>query len=183
MTSTSTISEADGPDAEPAPDLELERRILVAMRRLIRAADVYSRRLVAQHQITGPQLLCLNQLAETEGLTVGALAARIHLSASTVVRILDRLETRGLVHRERSTGDRRRVVVTATDSGRQFSLLTPYSDRHPLRQALPRIPAGDRERLARLLDLLVDAMDAPPLSATVLPPLDTLLAADTPHAD
>ena len=164
----------------PTADLELERRILVAMRRMIRAVDLYSRRLVAQHQITGPQLLCLNQLAECQGLTVSRLAGLIHLSPSTVVRILDRLEAKGLVRRERSTGDRRRVIVSTTEAGRQFSLLTPYSDRHPLRQALQELAGEDRRRLADLLDALAATMAAPPLSAAPVPPLDTLLTSAAP---
>jgi DNA-binding MarR family transcriptional regulator len=151
------------------------------MRRMIRAVDIHSRRLVTQHHVSGPQLLCLNELAEAGGLTVSDLARRIQLSPSTVVRILDRLEARRLVRRERSTGDRRRVTVVVTDAGRQFGLLTPYAERHPLRLALQQLPAGDRGRLADLLDRLVAAMDAPPLSAAPVPPLDTLLPADPPQ--
>jgi DNA-binding MarR family transcriptional regulator len=173
-----TRSEPGGPD--PADDhaaYELERRVLVATRRMIRAVDLYSRRLVVQHQITGPQLLCLSQLAETSGMTATELSGQVHLSPSTVVRILDRLEARQLIQRTRSTGDRRRVIVTVTDAGRQFSLLTPYSDRHPLRQAMQHLAAADRSRLANLLETLVEIMAAPPLSAAPVPPLDTLLPA------
>ena len=170
--------EPGGPDpADSHAAFELERRVLVATRRMIRAVDLYSRRLVAQHQITGPQLLCLSQLAETTGVTATELAGQVHLSPSTVVRILDRLEARNLIQRTRSTGDRRRVIVTVTEAGRQFSLLTPYSDRHPLRQAMQHLAAADRSRLATLLETLVEIMAAPPLSAAPVPPLDTLLPA------
>jgi DNA-binding MarR family transcriptional regulator len=176
LISTSLLPDEGGPDFLPQPtEFDLERRILVAMRRMIRAIDLYSRRLVALHQITGPQLLCLNQLAESNGLTVGELAGEIHLSPSTVVRILDRLEIKGLVRRERSTGDRRRVIVSVTETGRQFSLLTPYSDRHPLRQALQELAIEDRRKLAELLDALVAIMAAPPLPGAQVPPLDVLL--------
>lgn len=176
-----TRSESENSEPRSSREFALERRVLVAMRRMIRAVDLYSRRLVSQHQITGPQLLCLNELAESQGLTVTELAGRVHLSPSTVVRILDRLAERGLVHRERATDDRRRVIATATDQGRQFSLLTPYSDQHPLRQALRQLPAGDRDRLADLLDALVEIMAAPPLSDAPVPPLDTLLASEPPQ--
>ncbi|MDY0109970.1 MAG: MarR family transcriptional regulator [Candidatus Krumholzibacteria bacterium] len=155
-----------------------ERRVLIAIRRLIRAVDIYSRSLVAQHQITGPQLLCLNQLAEAGSLTVTELAAQVQLSASTVVRILDRLEAKNLIRRERSADDRRRVIVSLTPAGRQFSLLTPYSERHPLRRAMQQLAAGERDRLAALLETLVDIIAAPPLSAAPVPPLDTLLASE-----
>lgn len=175
---------ADAGDAEPRdlPTADLDRRVLVASRHLIRAVALYSRRLVARHRITGPQLLCLNQLAETsDGLTVGQLAGAVHLSPSTVVRILDRLEARGLVRRERATGDRRRVIVTATAAGRQFSLLTPYSAEHPLRQALQQLDDRDRETLATLLETLIESMASPSLTDVPAPPLDTLIADQRPQ--
>lgn len=168
----------DNDRAQVPPEVTSERRVLVAIRRLIRAVDLYSRSLVAQHQITGPQLLCLNQLAEAGSLTVTELAAQVPLSASTVVRILDRLDAKNLIRRERSADDRRRVIVSLTPAGRQFSLLTPYSDRHPLRRAMQQLAAGDRDRLAALLETLVDIIAAPPLSAAPVPPLDTLLASE-----
>jgi len=182
MLPTNTSAAAGDSQPRDCPTVDLDRRVLVASRRLIRAVDLYSRRLIARHQITGPQLLCLNQLAETSSeLTVGELAGLVHLSPSTVVRILDRLEARGLVRRERATGDRRRVIVTATDTGRQFSLLTPYSDQHPLRQALRQLDHRDREKLVALLETLVEAMAAPPLPAVSVLPLDPQLADDRPQ--
>lgn len=167
----------DDDPAPPAnPDGDLDRRVLTALRRLIRAADLYSRRLVVQHRITGPQLVCLNQLAEADVLTVTELARRVQLSPSTVVRILDRLEAKSFVTRTRSAIDRRIVAVTITPQGRQFSQITPYSTQHPLRQALQTLAPADRVRIADDLEHLVEAMDASvadPASGSALDGLGT----------
>jgi len=146
-----------------------DRRVLNALRRLSRAVDVYSRRLIAQHQVTGPQLVCVGVLAEQGPVTATGLARAVHLSPSTVVRILDRLEAKGLVTRQRSTADRRRVQITLTDRGREVSQVTPYSDQHPLRRALESLPPGQQARIAEDLERLVALLDAEAPAPTPLP--------------
>ncbi len=134
-------------------------RALEALRRLIRAMGLHSRRLAVRSHVTGPQLVCLAALAQEATLTATELARRVHLSPSTVVRILDRLEARALVSRERSAEDRRRVLVSATPAGRQLALLGPDSEQHPVWQALLELPAADRAELLRLLETLGDLVD------------------------
>jgi DNA-binding MarR family transcriptional regulator len=147
------------------PDSRHGRRILHAVRRIIRSVDLYSRKLVVEHQVTGPQLVCLNTIVELGPITATDLAHQVHLSASTVVRILDRLEGKGLILRERQKDDRRRVHVTATIDGHELSAKAPYSDHHPLRAALKQLPREDQEKVTSLLEQLVSLMDATSLSA------------------
>ena len=54
----------------------------------------------------------------TDGLTVGELAAACLFKQPTMTKALDRLEAKGLVVRESGKGDRRRVLVVATEKGR-----------------------------------------------------------------
>lgn len=145
----------------PAGDRAAEQapRALAALRRLIRALDLHSRQLAVRSHVTGPQLVCLAALAQETTLTATELARRVHLSPSTVVRILDRLEARALVSRQRSAEDRRRVLVSATPAGRELALLGPDSEQHPVRQALLDLPAEDRGELLRLLETLGDLVD------------------------
>ncbi|MCW5688124.1 MAG: MarR family transcriptional regulator [Pseudolabrys sp.] len=72
--------------------------------------------------ITYPQYLMLTTLAENNGLTIGAIAARLRLESSTVTPPVKRLEQAGFVQRKRSTTDERQVTVHLTSAGR--SLLT-----------------------------------------------------------
>jgi DNA-binding MarR family transcriptional regulator len=148
-----------------AAEHQLGRRILHALRRVIRAVDIYSRKLVVQHHITGPQLVCLHTLIESGPVTATDLAYRVQLSASTVVRILDRLESKGLIKRQRLSHDRRRVQVEVTVSGYELCIKTPYSDQHPLRRALLKLSPQEQETVTTLLERLVDLMDAQDLSA------------------
>ena len=50
------------------------------------------------------------------GLTAGRLAELTGLSGPAVTALLDRLERRGLIERQRDPHDRRKVLVIATDA-------------------------------------------------------------------
>jgi len=91
-------------------------QVLMALRRITRAIDLHSRRLVQSHGLTGPQTLLLKSLLDGGEISVGTLAQRISLSQATVTDILNRLEKRGLVRRVRSETDKRRVHVKATEA-------------------------------------------------------------------
>ncbi|GAA5524900.1 hypothetical protein Maes01_01459 [Microbulbifer aestuariivivens] len=91
--------------------------VLITLRRLIRATDLHSKQLVKTAGLTAPQLLLLQAIREKGQVTIGALAKEISLSQATVTTILDRLEKRGLVYRERSSQDKRKVHAYLTDKG------------------------------------------------------------------
>jgi len=63
----------------------------------------------------------LDRLARPGGgrLGMGGLARELHLSQSGLSRLVDRLETEGLIRREASAADGRAVLVAVTDAGRQ----------------------------------------------------------------
>jgi DNA-binding MarR family transcriptional regulator len=89
---------------------------------LLRTADVVRRRLggaLAAHGITGPQYNVLRILrgAGKEGLCTLAVAHRLIERAPGITRMLDRLEARGWVRRERSATDRREVRCYLTAAG------------------------------------------------------------------
>jgi DNA-binding MarR family transcriptional regulator len=95
---------------------QLTRQVMAALRRIIRAIDLHSRSLVQRFGLTGPQLVVLKELVETTPHTVGDLANAVNLSHATVTGILDRLERKGMVERKRSTEDRRKIIVSPTES-------------------------------------------------------------------
>ncbi|MGE2836115.1 MarR family transcriptional regulator [Mycobacterium sp. SMC-4] len=76
------------------------------------------RPLLDELNLTYPQYLVLLVLWEEEPCTVGRLGARLHLDSGTLSPLLKRLEAAGLVRRQRSASDERRVAVTLTSEGR-----------------------------------------------------------------
>ena len=67
----------------------------------------------------------MQEIARVKGVTAGAVAKEINLSAATVTNILDRLESRDLVERVRSKEDKRRVSLFLTEKGKMSLIDAP----------------------------------------------------------
>ena len=91
---------------------------LIAIRRILRAAEFASRALAQTTGLTPSQIVVLQIIAQVGQPSAGVVAETARLSQATVTAILDRLEERGLVSRERDSSDRRRISVELTDKGR-----------------------------------------------------------------
>lgn len=92
--------------------------VLIALRRITRAIDIHSRKLMQTTGLTGPQLLILQILNRKEAATMGELADSVSLSQGTVTSILDRLLKKAFVEKVRSTTDKRKVYVSLTAAGK-----------------------------------------------------------------
>jgi DNA-binding MarR family transcriptional regulator len=148
-----------------------ELRILRSLRRIIRCVDLYSRQLSISNQITTPQLVCLLTVVEKGPLTATAISREVHLSPSTVVGILDRLEEKGWVARVRDSEDRRVVQVSATSAGIALSRQAPSPLQKTLANALNALPELEQATIALSLERIValmeaQAIDASPILAT-----------------
>lgn len=154
-----------GPYQKPE---QLELRILRALRRIVQAIDVHSRKLAQQHDITSPQLVTLLCVAEEGPLTLSGIAERVHVSSGTVVGILHRLESKGLVRRDRDTQDRRLVYVTITALGRRLAETAPSPLQDTFAEALHRLPELEQIAIAMSLERVVDLMQARGLDAAPL---------------
>jgi DNA-binding MarR family transcriptional regulator len=77
-----------------------------------------------QHRKTGGelshhQIRALFHLAKEPEVTAGCLAKNAELSPASMTAMLDQLEDWGFVERRRSAEDRRQVLVSLTDQGRE----------------------------------------------------------------
>ncbi|HMA06844.1 MAG TPA: MarR family transcriptional regulator, partial [Ramlibacter sp.] len=75
--------------------------------------------------LTNAQWLPLLKLSMGASSTPAELARECHLDAGGMTRLLDRLETKGLVRRVRSSEDRRVVNLELTDPGREAAKHIP----------------------------------------------------------
>lgn len=146
-------------------ETDLEDRIVASIRRIVRAIDLHSRRLVEQHGLTAPQLATLDAARRMGGPTVGALARAVHLSQPTVSGIVDRLVGRGLVKRERSTADRRTVAVCLTAEGQRALGTAPSLLQDTFRRNLSRLAEWEQTSLLAALQRIAEMMDAEALDA------------------
>lgn len=138
---------------------QYDLRILRALRRITRSVALYSRQLAACSNITAPQLICLRTIVDLGPLTATAISREVHVSPSTVVGILDRLEDKGLINRERGREDRRIVFVTATPEGVVLARETPSPLQKQLADALNALPELERATITLSLERVVALME------------------------
>ena len=108
-----------------------------------------------QHDITSQQYNVLRILrgAGLGGLPTLDIAERMIEQAPGITRLLDRLERKKLVRRERPSDNRRQVLCYITKPGLDLlqELDTPV--RNQDKQALHRLDESELEELIRLLEL------------------------------
>lgn len=161
-----------GPTETPAvPVGSYELRVLQSLRRIIRAVEIHSKKLAHSHKITGPQLGCLAAIKENGPLTTTKLAQAIYLSPSTIVGIIDRLEEKGLVVRQRGRKDRRQVQICLTEDGEQLLVRAPSALQDTLAEALKNLPELEQVSITLALEKIVDLMEAGKIEAS--PVLET----------
>jgi len=141
--------------------LSLEDHILAALRRITQAIDVWSRHLWRDHGLTAPQLATLREILAGKNVSPVALAAALHLSQPTVTGILNRLQQRGLIERQRSSTDRRSIVAAVTERGRELAERAPPLLRDRFRQELAKWPEWRQSEILAALQHVAAMMQAP----------------------
>jgi DNA-binding MarR family transcriptional regulator len=99
-------------------------------------------------------------ICEHDSITQAELSRHILLSASTLVGVIDRLESKHLVQRQRDTSDRRRIHLVATERGRQIASSAPVPLHERLVRALSEVVPARREVMAGYLEELVQMLGA-----------------------
>ena len=144
--------------------LSQEDQIVLALRRVSQAIDVWSRYLWRDYGLTSPQLATLREILAGKNVSPGALASVLHLSQPTVTGILGRLEQRGLVRRERSDTDRRSTLAVATDLGKELAAKAPPLLRDNFRRELVKLPDWKQTEILSVLQQVAHMMQAPEVS-------------------
>jgi DNA-binding MarR family transcriptional regulator len=83
-----------------------------------RATDGFDDEVGRKLGLNPTDLRCLDWLSET-GMSAGELAESTGLSSAATTTLLDRLERKGFVQRQRGNIDRRKVMVEMTPAGRE----------------------------------------------------------------
>jgi DNA-binding MarR family transcriptional regulator len=109
--------------------------------------------------ITYPQYLVLMVLWENDGMPVNDIAKLLILNTNTVTPLLNRMEKEGLIKKERSSDDERKVLVRLTLKGRRLqesAVLIP--DRLSERLLNGSLDIDDIIQLKKGLDSIVDLL-------------------------
>jgi DNA-binding MarR family transcriptional regulator len=137
--------------------------------RVLVAALSHSARAVERSTgVTNAQLFLLQQLAESDSLSVNDLAARARTQQSTVSIVIARLVRAGLASKRKSEDDARMAVISLTPKGRRLLAHAPAPPTTALFRAIESLSARDARALADGLRALVDALELTPPEVTLL---------------
>ncbi len=130
-----------------------EVRALNAYVKLMRASEAVTARIhrpVADAGLTVTQFGVLEALYNLGPLSQRDIARKILKSTGNITLVIDKLEARGLVKRERSKKDRRLYAVGLTPAGRR--MIRSMFPRHAARVAdeMKALTIAEQEELSRL---------------------------------
>lgn len=150
-------------------------QVLVALRRVIRATDIYSRQLAKSTGLTAPQLLLLQTVDKNGAISIGEIALSMSLSQATVTTIVDRLASRNLVVRERSEVDRRKVMIDLTDSARTIVKTAPAPLQEQFSEEFNQLKSWEKAMIVSSIERIAEMMDAKDIDASPLLDIGTTI--------
>ncbi len=132
----------------------LEDRLFVALLKTADTLGQEAEQLLKAAGLTGAQYNVLRILrgAEPESLACRGIGDRMISHDPDITRLLDRMEKRGLISRERQTDDRRVVKTRITAQGLRLlkTLDQPVHDLH--KRQFRHLPAARLKTLSELLE-------------------------------
>jgi DNA-binding MarR family transcriptional regulator len=122
------------PATSPRPAVPLEERLFVAILKIADSLSQQAEQLIKTAGLTGTQYNVLRILrgAEPEGLPCRGIGERMISRDPDMTRLLDRMEKRNLITRQRQKEDRRVIMTRVTPEGLKLlkRLDQPVHDLH-----------------------------------------------------
>jgi|GEM_PF-731260 len=147
---------------------DIQQQVLTALRRIIRAIELHSRKLVQACGLTGPQLVVLRALENGSVMSLGEVAVNVSLSSATVNVIVSRLESRGLVERTRSSQDRRQVLIQLAPPGKKLLETAPSLFQEEFIEKFKKLAPWEETMILSTLQRIVGMMEVEDMDASSL---------------
>lgn len=151
---------------------------LVLLRQIIRSTDMQEKDISRSTGLTLPQLMTMQTLRLCAPITTGELAKEIFLTQATVTSILDRLEKRGLVLRERGIEDKRKVWISLSPDGLELMKGAPTTQQDRFTRRFDDMQSWEQSMVVATLERVAFMLDAQHLDAAPMLDIGQL---DRPH--
>lgn len=139
---------------------------LVAIRRILRATELYGRRLAREAGLTAVQLRVLQIVCETGHATPTEVAARMGVTQATISALIKKLESYGMLDRERSRTDRRQTHLIVTEAGRAKVLGAPDALQQRYVKEFESLPDWEQAMIVAALERVAAMLDAADIDAS-----------------
>tara|TARA_X000000950_G_scaffold260247_1_gene329439 strand:- start:30 stop:557 length:528 start_codon:yes stop_codon:yes gene_type:complete len=140
---------------------------LIALRRILRATELYSRDLAVASGLTPAQLRVLQILAaEGSSATPKTLAQTMGVAQATVTALVDKIVSRGMATRMRSEADRRQTNVVLTPAGQQAVKAAPDALQQRYVRAFEKLKDWEQAQLLASLERVAAMLNAEEIDAS-----------------
>ncbi len=146
--------------SRPALDLDPTLDFLSLLWRIQHALQRTSKRMEATLGMTGPQRLVLKVVGQFPRLTASELARIVRLHPSTITGIVQRLEKKGLLTRERNARDQRRVHLTVGRHAKRMAGRSKGTVESAVEQALGCVSADRVDAAREVLSAIAEWLEA-----------------------
>jgi len=115
--------------------------------------------MLSEVELSYPQILVLYALLERGTSTIGDLSRHLKISQGVISRTVDRLVEKGMVERERDSGDRRVVKVALSGDGSSHAtrMITYHAEKFG--DQFGRVSAKDRDAFLEMLQQIDRALE------------------------
>jgi DNA-binding MarR family transcriptional regulator len=155
------------PTVPASQALQLDHQLCFALYSASLAMTKLYKPLLAELGLTYPQYLVLLVLWERDGLRVSDLGERLCLDSGTLTPLLKRLESAGLLSRQRSSEDERNVHIHLTGAGR--ALKTRAADVPGCILQATQCSLGEVIELTQRVQALRERLSHPPQALPAMP--------------
>jgi DNA-binding MarR family transcriptional regulator len=135
------------------------KEIVFLIRKLIQGAELYTKELNKKHFITAAQLNCLLALYENGPLSPSQIAKHMMVKSSTVTGVIDRLERKALLTRERNSPDRRVISIQLTANGKKLAKVAPPPIQQRVFDGLQQLSNKELDQIIISLATLTKMLD------------------------
>jgi MarR family transcriptional regulator, lower aerobic nicotinate degradation pathway regulator len=143
---------ASGPP--PALPPSMRDRVPFLLYRASQISHSLANEMLAEMELSARQVGILTMVTELEPMTQKSLADALRIDRTTMVTLLDDLEDKGYVARQRHPRDRRAFLVQPTDSGRAAKVAAVGILDEQQRRFLAPLTPAERAQLSALLTRL-----------------------------
>ncbi|HVS69162.1 MAG TPA: MarR family transcriptional regulator [Mycobacteriales bacterium] len=104
-------------------------------------------------------IAALMQIVSDEGISVSVLASRLGVSLATASQVVTDLESGGLIQRVEDPADRRRTLVTVTETHRALAQTILDTRLRPVQRALDQMKPAEQRAVIRGLQLIAEELE------------------------
>ena len=138
---------------------------LIAIRRIMRATELSSLALAKKSNLSPTQLIVLQVIASVENATPSFVSHKTTISQATITTVLDKLERRELITRQRDETDKRRLYLRVSDLGHQTIATAPDILQIQFQRNFQKLEDWEQSYIVSAMQRVATMLDAEQIDA------------------